>query len=63
MFPMSNPPITSNPRLLLFPQVDRAEPQGKRPVIRRYSLTLLSSGSAGSRPKRVRPASAGLTAA
>ena len=60
---MSKTPITSNPRFLLFPQVDRAEPQGKRPVIRRYSLTLLSTGSPAARPKRARPASPGLTAA
>jgi len=38
---MSNPPITSNPRFLLFPQVDRPEASGERPVVRRYSLTLL----------------------
>src|SRR5206468_784019 len=44
---MSNPPITSNPRFLLFPQVDRAEASGERPVVRRYSLALLQ-------PRRVR---------
>jgi hypothetical protein len=60
---MSNSAITSNPRFLLFPQVDRADPQGKRPVIRRYSLTLLSSGPPAAGPKRARPASSGLTAA
>jgi hypothetical protein len=60
---MSNPPITSNPRLLLFPQVDHAGGKGKRPAIRRYSLTLLSSGSPAAHPKHARPASSGLTAA
>ncbi|HEX3875247.1 MAG TPA: hypothetical protein VHW26_13930 [Solirubrobacteraceae bacterium] len=59
---MSNSPIASTPRFLLFPQVDRAEPQGKRPVVRRYSLTLLPS-TGTDRPKRARSAPRGLTAA
>jgi hypothetical protein len=58
---MSNSPITSNPRLLLFPQVDRAEPEGKRPVVRRYSLTLLPRDAGDQRPPRIRPARRGLS--
>jgi hypothetical protein len=53
---MRTTPPNSNPRLLLFPQVERPEAAGKRPVVRRYSLTLLPGTGAGSppaRPKRV----------
>ncbi|HWH09780.1 MAG TPA: hypothetical protein VG165_01525 [Solirubrobacteraceae bacterium] len=54
---MSKTPITSNPRFLLFPQVDRPDAPGKRPVVRRYSLTLLPSAGAGvPRSKHVTPA-------
>jgi hypothetical protein len=60
---MSNPPITSNPRLLLFPQVDHAGGKGKRPAIRRYSLTLLPTRADRSPTQAVRPQSRGLTAA
>jgi hypothetical protein len=60
---MSNTPITSNPRFLLFPQVERSESTGKRPVVRRYSLTLLSGPSTGSPAKTARPTPRGLTAA
>jgi len=48
---MSNPPITSNPRFLLFPQVDRAEASGERPVVRRYSLALLPTRRAVRAPR------------
>jgi hypothetical protein len=60
---MSNPPITSTPRLLLFPQVELAEPKGKRPVIRRYSLTLLPTRAETGRAKAVHPTASRLTAA
>jgi hypothetical protein len=60
---MSDSPITSNPRFLLFPQVDRADVQGRRPKVRRYSLTLLSGAAASAAPpKVVRPPARGLTA-
>jgi hypothetical protein len=54
---MRNPPTSPNPRLLLFPQVDRPDVDGKRPAVRRYSLTLLPGATAGAgtyaaRPKR-----------
>jgi hypothetical protein len=51
---MSDSPISSNPRLLLFPQVERSDAQGKRPKVRRYSLTLLP-GTGHTPPKRPAP--------
>ncbi|HEY5197521.1 MAG TPA: hypothetical protein VIJ51_10900 [Solirubrobacteraceae bacterium] len=57
---MSNSPISSNPRLLLFPQVERTDPQGQRPKVRRYTLTLLS-GAGTAPPKAARPSARGLT--
>jgi hypothetical protein len=59
---MNDSPITSNPRFLLFPQVDRADIQGKRPKVRRYSLTLLSGAASAAPQTVVRPPARGLTA-
>jgi hypothetical protein len=59
---MSNPPISSNPRFLLFPQVARSEPHGKQPIVRRYSLTRLPGDAGARRPQVTRPASRGLSA-
>ena len=59
---MSNSPIASNPRLLLFPQVDRPDAKAERPVVRRYSLTLLPTRRAARGP-RVAQAPQGLTTA
>ena len=38
---MSPTPLTSSPRLLLFPQVGRPDGTDGRPAVRRYTLTLL----------------------
>ncbi len=59
---MSNSPIVSNPRFLLFPQVDRPEAKGERPVVRRYSLTLLPTRREARGP-RATPAPHRLTTA